>query len=327
MKDKVYEIEEKYLSPYAFKSIDTKGRAQPIEECRLRTPFQRDRDRIIHSKAFRRLKHKTQVFLSPEGDHYRTRLTHTLEVCQIARTVGRALSLNEDLIEAIALGHDLGHTPFGHSGERCLASLTNGEFSHNRQSIRVVTVLENLNLCAEVLDGILNHRMNDKPATLEGVVVSYADRIAYVNHDIDDGIRAGLILEQSLPKESLEILGQSHSKRIGNLVYDLVDNSLDKPTVSLSKPFETALGQLRTFMFDSLYTNPSAKGEEVKAERLLRELFSYFIKNPEKLPQTYINELELEKPETVVCDYIAAMTDGYAVKTFDEIFVPENWRI
>lgn len=254
IKDVTYEIEDKYLSPYAFKSRDTAGRVIPVEECKIRTEFQRDRDRIIHCKAFRRLKHKTQVFLSPEGDHYRTRLTHTLEVSQIARTVGRAIRLNEDLIEAIAMGHDLGHTPFGHAGERTLNELTNGRFSHNEQSVRVCEVLEKLNLTAEVLDGIREHRIDGNPKTLEGKVVGYADRIAYVNHDIDDGIRAGLIAEESLPEECISVLGRTHRDRINNLVYNLVENSAGKPYITLSDEFERALDGLRSYMFANLYT-------------------------------------------------------------------------
>ncbi|MEG1613163.1 MAG: deoxyguanosinetriphosphate triphosphohydrolase [Clostridia bacterium] len=326
MKERIYEIEDKYFSPFAFKSRDTTGRVSPIEECELRTDFQRDRDRIIHSKAFRRLKHKTQVFLSPEGDHYRTRLTHTLEVSQIARTVGRAICLNEDLIEAIAMGHDLGHTPFGHAGEKTLSRLTNGNFSHNAQSIRVVTVLENLNLTAEVLDGIYNHKIDGSPKTLEGKVVSFADRIAYVNHDIDDGIRAGLITENQLPKDCVEVLGASHRSRINSLVYDLVKNSNNSPIIALSKPFDDALMKLRDFMFNNLYTLPAAKSEEVKAIKLIELLYNYFNENPNMLPEMYKVLLPNDSLQTVVCDYIASMSDRYAVTIFEEIFVPKNWQ-
>lgn len=326
MKERVYEIEDRYLSPYAFKSRDTAGRRFPIEECRLRTDFQRDRDRIIHSKAFRRLKHKTQVFLSPEGDHYRTRLTHTLEVSQIARTVGRSLALNEDLIEAIALGHDLGHTPFGHAGEKALDELTNGKFSHNEQSVRVCEVLERLNLTAEVLDGIREHRVSGKPKTLEGRVVCYADRIAYVNHDIDDGIRAGLISESSLPEACISVLGRTHRDRINNLVYDLVENSAGKPEVALSPSYELALGGLRSYMFANLYTQSEAKTEEVKAKRLIEKLFGYFTANPDKLPETYKKNIGDYSLQTAICDYIASMSDRYAVKVFADIFIPEGWQ-
>lgn len=326
VKDVIYEIEDKYLSPYAFKSRDTAGRRVFVEECKIRTEFQRDRDRIIHSKAFRRLKHKTQVFLSPEGDHYRTRLTHTLEVSSIARTVGRALRLNEDLIEAIAMGHDLGHTPFGHAGERTLSALTGGAFSHNEQSVRVCEVLEKLNLTAEVLDGIREHRINGKPKTLEGRVVCYADRIAYVNHDIDDGIRAGLISENNLPEECVSVLGRTHRDRINNLVYNLVENSAGKPYITLSDEFEKALDGLRRYMFEHLYTKSEAKTEEVKAKRLIESLFAYFVNSPDELPGLYKNMLKDYDVKTVVCDYIAAMSDRYAVKVFSDIFIPKGWQ-
>lgn len=326
VKDVIYEIEDKYLSPYAFKSRDTAGRRVFVEECKIRTEFQRDRDRIIHSKAFRRLKHKTQVFLSPEGDHYRTRLTHTLEVSSIARTVGRALRLNEDLIEAIAMGHDLGHTPFGHAGERTLSALTGGAFSHNEQSVRVCEVLEKLNLTAEVLDGIREHRLNGKPKTLEGRVVCYADRIAYVNHDIDDGIRAGLISEDNLPEECVSVLGRTHRDRINNLVYNLVENSAGKPYITLSAEFEKALDGLRRYMFEHLYTKSEAKTEEVKAKRLIESLFAYFVNSPDELPGLYKNMLKDYDVKTVVCDYIAAMSDRYAVKVFSDIFIPKGWQ-
>ncbi len=326
VKDVIYEIEDKYLSPYAFKSRDTAGRRVFVEECKIRTEFQRDRDRIIHSKAFRRLKHKTQVFLSPEGDHYRTRLTHTLEVSSIARTVGRAVRLNEDLIEAIAMGHDLGHTPFGHAGERTLSALTGGAFSHNEQSVRVCEVLEKLNLTAEVLDGIREHRINGKPKTLEGRVVCYADRIAYVNHDIDDGIRAGLISENNLPEECVSVLGRTHRDRINNLVYNLVENSAGKPYITLSDEFEKALDGLRRYMFEHLYTKSEAKTEEVKAKRLIESLFAYFVNSPDELPGLYKNMLKDYDVKTVVCDYIAAMSDRYAVKVFSDIFIPKGWQ-
>ena len=326
VKDIIYEIEDKYLSPYAFKSRDTAGRRVFVEECKIRTEFQRDRDRIIHSKAFRRLKHKTQVFLSPEGDHYRTRLTHTLEVSSIARTVGRAVRLNEDLIEAIAMGHDLGHTPFGHAGERTLSALTGGAFSHNEQSVRVCEVLEKLNLTAEVLDGIREHRINGKPKTLEGRVVCYADRIAYVNHDIDDGIRAGLISENNLPEECVSVLGRTHRDRINNLVYNLVENSAGKPYITLSDEFEKALDGLRRYMFEHLYTKSEAKTEEVKARRLIESLFAYFVNSPDELPELYKNLLKDYDVKTVVCDYIAAMSDRYAVKVFSDIFIPKGWQ-
>lgn len=330
VRERVYKMEEEFLSPSAFKSKDTRGRKYPINPCTLRTDFQRDRDRIIHCKAFRRLKHKTQVFLSPEGDHYRTRLTHTLEVSQIARTIGRALQLNEDLIEAIAMGHDLGHTPFGHAGEKTLQKLTGSKFSHNEQSIRVVEVLENngagLNLTYEVLDGILNHRINGNPSTLEGKVVSYADRIAYINHDIDDGIRAGLITESGLPDRCTDILGHSHGERINTLVYDIVRSSLQTGKIGLSAEVDGALTTLRQHMFDTLYTMPAAKSEEVKADRLIAIMYEWFFAHTDELPEFYRGLLEKYSAETVVCDYIASMSDRYAVSVFENLFVPESWK-
>lgn len=326
VKERIYEIEQKYFSPYAFMSKDTAGRATFVEPCSIRTEFQRDRDRIIHSKAFRRLKHKTQVFLSPEGDHYRTRLTHTLEVSQIARTVGRALALNEDLIEAIAMGHDLGHTPFGHAGERTLEQLTGGKFSHNEQSVRVCEVLEGLNLTAEVLDGIREHRMDGHPKTLEGKVVGYADRIAYINHDIDDGIRAGLISADCLPEDCISVLGRTHRDRINNLVYDLVENSYGKNEIKLSEKFEVALDGLRRYMFDNLYIMSAAKTEEVKAQRLIGLLFSYFTENSADLPEPYRENIADCGIETAVCDYISSMSDNYAVKVFSGLYIPKGWQ-
>lgn len=326
VKERVYEIEDKYLSPYAFKSRDTKGRIFPVEECSIRTDFQRDRDRIIHSKAFRRLKHKTQVFLSPESDHYRTRLTHTLEVSQIARTAGRALALNEDLIEAVSMGHDLGHTPFGHAGERTLNELTDGRFSHNEQSVRVCEVLENLNLTYEVIDGVREHRIDGNPKTLEGKVVGYADRIAYINHDIDDGIRAGLISADELPEHCLSVLGRTHRDRINNLVYDLVDNSIDSSVIGLSEKFEDALDELRRYMFDNLYTRSAAKYEEVKAKRLIEGMYGFYTDNPSELPEFYRGIADKDGLSTAICDYIASMSDRYAVKIFSSIFIPKGWH-
>lgn len=323
------DYEKLYLSEYAVRSDATKGRKTFIEPCPLRTEFQRDRDRILHSKAFRRLKHKTQVFLSPEGDHYRTRLTHTLEVSQIARTIARALRLNEDLTEAIALGHDIGHTPFGHAGEKVLNELNPNGFSHNQHSIRVVEVLENdgegLNLTYEVLDGILCHRANGKPITLEGMVVSYADRIAYINHDIEDAVSAGLILETDIPSSLVECLGDSKSKRISKLITDIVANSEGKPIVQPSNDCMLALNELRHFMFDRVYSNNVAKEEEKKAVFILTELYNYFKYNPNKLPELYIDLLKIDDIDTVVTDYLASMTDRYCLKIFNKIFVPESW--
>ena len=274
IKKQTEEIEVKYLSVYAAKSVDTKGRLHPEKDCPLRTEFQRDRDKILHSKAFRRLKHKTQVFLSPIGDHYRTRLTHTLEVSQIARTISRALRLNEDLTEAIALGHDLGHTPFGHTGERVLDELTPFGFKHNEQSIRVVTVIENLNLTQETLNGIENHTGNVIPCTLEGQSVRISDRIAYINHDIDDAIRAGIIGEEDLPKESREYLGKTKSERITTIVVDIIENSLNKPELSISEECKKHMDILRNWLFENVYYT---KREEDKAERIIRELFNFYV--------------------------------------------------
>lgn len=312
-------------------SDETRGRAREEVKCDIRTDFQRDRDRIIHCKSFRRLKHKTQVFLAPGGDHYRTRLTHTLEVSQIARTIARALRLNEDLTEAIALGHDLGHTPFGHAGERALSKYTAKPFRHNEQSVRVVELLEKngagLNLTWEVRDGILNHKTSLTPATLEGCIVRISDKIAYVNHDIDDGIRAGILTEDSLPSECTGILGHSTRDRINTLIHAIVSHSMDKDIIALPEEYEKALSDLRIFMFKDLYTNPIAKSEEVKAERVIGMLFNEYMEHTDKLPQEYIDFINtgIDK-ETVVCDYIAGMTDNYAVEMAKELFVPKFWQ-
>jgi len=318
-------FEREFLSPYAMKSEDSKGRMTPVAPCPYRTDFQRDRDRIIHSKAFRRLKHKTQVFLSPNGDHYRTRLTHTLEVTQIARTISRALCLNEDLTEAIALGHDIGHTPFGHAGERVLNSLT-GHFYHNEQSLRVVDVLENdgkgLNLTFEVRDGILNHTSKGNPATLEGRVVSFADRIAYINHDISDAIRAGVLKEEQLPKDCVEYLGKTKGERINTLVSDIINHSYGKPGISLSEEGTFYMNKLREFMFQNVYFSLSGESLNVKADRLLAALFNQFLKHPGEVPKNLIFS---EEPTVFVTDYIAAMTDTYAVNLFKELFIPKEY--
>ncbi len=318
-----------YRSCAAFSDL-SKGRVVPEDKCDIRTDYQRDRDRIIHCKSFRRLKHKTQVFLSPGGDHYRTRLTHTLEVAQIARTIAKALSLNEDLTEAIALGHDLGHTPFGHAGERALSRYTSKPFHHNEQSVRVVEKLEKngrgLNLTWEVRDGILNHRSANSPATLEGEVVRISDKIAYVNHDIDDGIRAGILSEEQLPKECTKILGGCTRDRINNTIHAIIKYSMDKDKVLLPPDFEQAQKELRQFMFKDLYTNPVAKSEETKAERVIGLLYQEYINDLSKLPlefQEFINSGE--DREIVVCDYIAGMTDNYAIECFNELFIPKSW--
>ena len=320
------------LSPYASFSDESRGRDREEEQCPMRTIYQRDRDRIIHCKAFRRLKHKTQVFLAPEGDHYRTRLTHTLEVAQIARSIARALNLNEDLTEAIALGHDLGHTPFGHAGERTLNSLCPMGFAHYKQSIRVVELLEKdgqgLNLTWEVRDGIVNHRTSGNPSTLEGKAVRLSDKIAYINHDIDDAIRANIFKEKDIPLQYTDVLGHSTKERLNTMINDIIVNSLGKNDIVMSEPIHRAMTELRKFMFDSLYMNPTAKREEVKADKLITELYRYYVANTDKLPDTYkrfIREFD-ERPEQVVCDYIAGMSDQYSISKFQEIFVPKAWK-
>lgn len=327
MKQDYLRFEQEYLSPYAMLSTQTAGRQRQIEACPLRTEFQRDRDRIIHCKSFRRLKHKTQVFLSPGGDHYRTRLTHTLEVTQIARTICRALRLNEDLAEAIALGHDLGHTPFGHAGERVLNKMT-GHFAHNEQSLRVVEVLEDdgkgLNLTLEVRDGILNHKSCGSPCTLEGKVVSYADRIAYLNHDIDDAIRAGILCQEDIPKEINLLLGVKKGQKINSFVMDIVQASYNKPQISQSPRFEKAMLDLREFMFDKVYVKSAAKTEEERAAQMIELLYKHYQDNPALVPQSYRSIAP--DPKVYISDYIAGMTDNYALKMFREHFEPKSWE-
>lgn len=319
--------EYKMLSPLATKSADSKGRLNYEEKCLYRTDFQRDRDRIIHSKAFRRLVHKTQVFISPEGDHYRTRLTHTLEVAQISRTISRILGYNEDLTEAISLGHDLGHTPFGHNGEIFLNEIHPSGFHHNEQSLRVVDRLEKkkenygLNLTWEVRDGILNHRSRNMPSTLEGQIVRISDKIAYINHDIDDAIRSGVITEKDLPDEDLNILGYTHGDRINNLIEDLVNNSENKRQISLSENFNYALMHLRAFMFKNVYNSEKVKKEEElqRIKEQIEGLYDFFIKNPSELPDMYLSIIKEDGLNIAVKDYIAGMTDRYANKIFDSI--------
>lgn len=324
--------EQQFLSPYAAHSVDSKGRDQQETECDMRTVYQRDRDRILHSKSFRRLIHKTQVFLSPEGDHYRTRLTHTLEVSQIARTIARALRLNEDLVEAIALGHDLGHTPFGHTGEEALHSVCEAGFHHHEQSVRIVELLEKggrgLNLTKEVRDGILNHRTSMYPATLEGQVVRLSDKIAYINHDIDDAIRGKILTEEEIPKECTSILGKTVKERLNTIVHDVVEQSTEKARIMMSSEVAEAMAHLRQFMFQSVYTNSAAKSEEKKAKNMLIALYHYYLDNIEMLPSEYIYRME-ERNQTkaqVVCDYIAGMTDSYSIAKFKEIFEPKAWK-
>lgn len=324
--------EEAYLSPYAALSKNSKGRERKEDPCDIRTVYQRDRDRIIHCKAFRRLKHKTQVFLAPEGDHYRTRLTHTLEVSQIARTIAKSLRMNEDLTEAIALGHDLGHTPFGHSGEAILNKICSQGFAHYKQSVRVVEVLEKdglgLNLTWEVRDGILNHRTSGKPATLEGAIVRLSDKIAYINHDIDDAIRAKMFVEEDLPCGFTDILGHSVRERLNNLIHDIIHNSYDKDEIIMSPDMETAMQGLRTWMFDHVYKNEIPKAEEGKAQNMILMLFHYYMEHSDKLPEEYrfLMEKREESRERAVCDYIAGMSDSYAIDRFEELFVPKAWK-
>ena len=317
------------LSDKAALCVNSKGRKVPEEECNLRTCYQRDRDRIIHSKAFRRLKHKTQVFLSPESDHYRTRLTHTLEVSQIARTIARALRLNEDLTEAIALGHDLGHTPFGHAGERALQELTDIGFTHYEQSVRVCEKIEKdgagLNLTYEVLDGILHHTTGEQAHTLEGRVVRMADRVAYINHDIDDAVRAGVISEDDIPDEIVKSLGDSKSERINTLVTAIVESS--DGDIKMDNETHKYYDMLHNFLYDSVYKNPVAKSEETKVLGIVEGLFKYYLKNPEKMSPEYLKIAENEGKIRAIADYIAGMTDHYAITVYSDIYIPKAWSI
>lgn len=326
-------FENSHLSKYAQKASMSQGRRMDEQQCPIRTVYQRDRDRILHSKSFRRLKHKTQVFLSPEGDHYRTRLTHTLEVSQIARTISRALRLNEDLTEAIALGHDLGHTPFGHCGEEQLNKIHPGGFDHNEQSLRVVDFLEKkeghhfgLNLTHEVRDGILHHSGAVLPQTLEGQVVKFCDRIAYLNHDIDDAVRAGVLNPIDIPADIIDELGKTHSMRINTLIMDLIATSSMKPMISLSASKEEAFLALRRFMFDNVYYNQEAKREEIRAAHIVEALYNYFLEHPKEMPQErYGDYISGEKNESVK-DYVASMSDRYAVNLYKDLFIPKFWH-
>ena len=330
MRDIFLEREKSTLSQYAFLTVNTKGREIPCTPCPNRTEFQRDRDRIIHSQSFRRLMNKTQVFLAPAGDHYRTRLTHTLEVAQIARIIARSLRLNEDLTEAAALGHDLGHTPFGHAGETMMQQCYSPDFTHYKQSLRVVEKLENngagLNLTYEVKDGIVNHTGSHLASTLEGVIVKYADRIAYINHDIDDACRAGVLSIEDIPKELREILGDRHSQRINTMVTAVIDASADQPFIAMAPEVGDAMDKLRSFLFENVYLNPIAKSEENKAKDMLAFLFEYFVKNPDKMPELYVRNIGEESVERCVCDYISGMTDRYAIDLYRELFIPRVWR-
>ena len=330
VREQICANEEKFLSVYAKRSADTPGRVREETRCDFRTDFQRDRDRIIYSNSFKRLKNKTQVFFAPEGDHYITRLTHTLDVAQIARSIARTLSLNEDLAEAIALGHDLGHTPFGHVGERVLAKLAERGFLHNEQSLRVVDRIEKdgrgLNLTYEVRDGILQHKSSGKPATLEGEAVSIADRIAYINHDIEDAIRAGILKAEDLPRGAVETLGGITKERINTAIADIYATSKGKPFVRTSDEVTKAIKELRSFMFERVYELANKSIQE-RSERMLTQMFAYFMKHEDKLPKPYLRLLEKDDKEQVVCDYISGMTDRYAIGVFENLFIPTTFAI
>ncbi len=331
IREQLEQWEKVYLSPYATFSVNSKGRDREEEQCDIRPVFQRDRDRILHSKSFRRLKDKTQVFLTPEGDHYRTRLTHTLEVSQNARTIAKALRMNEDLVEAIALGHDLGHTPFGHAGERALNEICPYGFKHNEQSVRTVEKLEKngagLNLTFEVRDGIRNHQTDSMPATLEGKIVRFSDKIAYIHHDMDDAIRGGILKETDVPKEIGDVIGYTTGERLDHFIHDLVTTSFETGDIKMSEPVALAMKKLRAFMFERVYQNPDAKSEEGKAEMLMKTLYEYYLKNIDKLPADFLKMIdEGEHREIVVCDYVGAMTDRFAIATYEELFIPKSWH-
>ena len=332
IREKFEQYEKENLSLYAALSTNSKGRLTEEDPCDIRTVFQRDRDRIIHCKAFRRLKDKTQVFLTPEGDHYRTRLTHTLEVSQNARTIAKALRLNEELVEAIALGHDLGHTPFGHAGERALNRVCPFGFERSDQSVRTVDRLEKkgkgLNLTYEVRDGIRNHQTTGKPHTLEGKIVRFSDKIAYIHHDMDDAVRGGILKESDVPAEIRDVLGSTPGARLNCFIHDIVTNSMDKDDIIMSEPIAEAMQKLRRFMFDRVYENPEAKSEESKAEGLMETLYFYYLKNLDKLPEEYLNILSEGEPrERVVCDYVGAMSDRFAIAVYEELYIPKSWQI
>ena len=332
IRESLEQREKEYLSPYASLSMNSRGRLVPEEECDIRPAFQRDRDKILHCKAFRRLKDKTQVFLSPEGDHYRTRLTHTLEVSQNARTIAKALKLNEDLVEAIALGHDLGHTPFGHAGERALNRVCPLGFEHSQQSVRTVDRLERggqgLNLTYEVRDGIRNHQTIGKPHTLEGKVVRLSDKISYIHHDMDDAVRAGILKESDVPKAIRDIIGCTPSERLDHFVHDIVTNSMGKNDICMSETIQQAMKDMRQFMFENVYENPVAKSEEGRAEMLMETLYQHFMKHIDDLPEEFLNLLSEGEPrEQIVCDYVGAMTDRFAIATYEEIYIPKCWSI
>ncbi|MCR5295042.1 MAG: deoxyguanosinetriphosphate triphosphohydrolase [Lachnospiraceae bacterium] len=330
IREELEKREYELLSPFAARSADSRGRLEPEEECDIRTAFMRDRDRIVHCKSFRRLKDKTQVFLAPQGAHYRTRLMHTLEVSQTSRTAARALRLNEDLVEAIALGHDLGHTPFGHAGERGLNAVAPRGFRHAEQSLRIVDVLEKegrgLNLSWEVRDGILNHGSSCSPATLEGQVVRLCDKISYIHHDMDDAERAGILTEEDIPEGLRKLLGYSTRERLNTFIHDLVENSEGKDSVQMSDRIGRAMQELRSFLFENLYTNPAAKREEAKATRMVEALYQHYIERPEDMKEEFVRRIAGgEKKERAALDYISGMTDQYAMAKFSEIFIPRSW--
>ena len=331
IRESLEQWEKEYLSPYAMLSMNSRGRLKEEEQCDIRPVFQRDRDRIIHSKSFRRLKDKTQVFLTPEGDHYRTRLTHTLEVSQTARMIAKALQLNEDLVEAIALGHDLGHTPFGHAGERALNRACPYGFKHNEQSVRTVDILEKdgqgINLTWEVRDGILNHQTSSMPSTLEGKVVRLSDKIAYIHHDMDDAIRGGILQESDVPREICKVIGDSCGKRLDFFIHNIVTNSRGKDDICMSPEAAEAMQDMRRFMFVNVYKNPVAKSEESKAESLIVTLYEYYMDHTELLPKFLRRLYDGGEPlEKIVCDYIGAMTDRFAIAQYQEIYIPKTWH-
>ncbi len=332
IRENLEEWEVQYLSPYACLSKNSKGRLRPEEPCDIRPVFQRDRDRILHSKSFRRLKDKTQVFLTPDGDHYRTRLTHTLEVSQNARTIAKALSLNEDLVEAIALGHDLGHTPFGHAGERALNRVAPQGFEHHKQSVRTVDVLEKrgqgLNLTYEVRDGILNHQTSGMPSTLEGKIVRMSDKIAYIHHDMDDAIRAGILKDSDVPKSIGAVIGYTLPERLDSFIHDIITTSKGKNDVMMSEPVAAAMKEMRQFMFENVYQNPVAKGEEGKAEVLIEALYDYYLHHFDKIPRETADLMDRDgsSKEQIVCDYVGAMTDRFAIGMYENLFIPKTWH-
>ena len=330
VRDTFLEYEKQTLSKFACLSSASRGREHPYTPCEIRTEFQRDRDRILHCQSFRRLMNKTQVFLAPTGDHYRTRMTHTLEVTQIARIIARALRLNEDLTEAAALGHDIGHTPFGHAGEYAMQKCFDPEFTHFRQSVRVVEKLENngqgLNLTWEVRDGILNHTGKNIASTLEGVIVKFADRIAYINHDIDDACRGGIMLVEDIPKHIRYVLGETHSERINTMVSSIITESAGKPQIAMQPHVQSATDALREFLFEHVYRNPVAKGEESKAKEMLTRLYDYYVNHPDKLPKLYRDNIDRDGVERCACDFVSGMTDRYAIEAYSELYIPKVWR-